>query len=120
MLVEHPFDVALAVRARRQSLKLSQAQLAAALGVGRNWVVQFEGGHASPDFALMMRALKTLAMPVNLRIAEAPPDWAKPLTKAARERAFLTAIPQTARTGEVPRERKVRVRRPPVGWSEDG
>ncbi len=119
MLVEHPFDVALTVRARRRSLKLSQAQLAQALGVGRDWVVRFERGHGSADFALVMRALKTLAVPVSLSIAGDPPDWAKPLTAAARERAFLTAIRQTARTGAVPRERKERVRRPPVGWGEE-
>ena len=118
MLVEHPYDVALAVRARRRSLKLSQAQLARALGVGRDWVVQFEGGHASADFVLVMRALKTLAMPISLGIACAPPDWSIPLTRAATERAFLTAIRQTARTGEVPRERKARVRRPPAGWGD--
>ncbi len=116
MLVEHPYDVSLAVRARRRSLKLSQAQLATALGVGRQWVIAFEAGHGSADFALVMRALKTLAMPVSLGIACEPPTWTLPLTAAARERAFLTAIRQTARTGELPKERKARARKPPAGW----
>ena len=49
MQVRTPLDLGLAIRDRRRRLKLSQAELARNVGVGRQWVVAIEHGKSVPS-----------------------------------------------------------------------
>ena len=121
MLVVHPYDVALTLRARRLHLKLTQAEVARAAGVGRQWIVACEGGKGTVAFATVMRVLEALDIGVSLDFTRLPPPaWTLPLTEAAKHRRALADLRHVARTGRMPGERPSRrkARPPPAGWSE--
>jgi y4mF family transcriptional regulator len=59
-------DVAAAVRGRRLDLGLSQADLAAHVGVSRAWINAVEGGKATVDFDLVLRLLDYLHLRLDL------------------------------------------------------
>jgi len=63
-------DVALVARDRRSALGWSQAQLAAKVGVGREWIIQFEKGKPTAEWGLVLRVLR-----------EAPDDAANDLDR---------------------------------------
>ena len=65
-------DAAVAVRGRRTELGLSQDELAARAGVSRKWVVEFEAGKASAEFALVFRVLDALGLALELASADTP------------------------------------------------
>lgn len=50
------------VRLRRQEKSLSQAALAARLGVGRKWVHKLEAGNPGAELALVLQALNALGL----------------------------------------------------------
>ncbi len=118
MLVVHPYDVALSLRARRLTLKLTQAEVARAAGVGRQWIVACEGGKGTVAFQTVMRVARALDLGVAVELNRPPPAWTLPLAKAAAERRFLVDLRQTARTGRVPVRRKASAKPPPAGWGE--
>ena len=51
-------DVAALARKRRRELGLAQAQLAASVGVGREWIIDFEKGKSTVEWGLVFRTLK--------------------------------------------------------------
>ena len=53
------------VREERVARGLSQAELAAALGVSRQTVISIESGRYSPSLPLAFRIAKVFAMPVE-------------------------------------------------------
>jgi y4mF family transcriptional regulator len=59
-------DVAVAVRGRRQDLGLSQADLAAQVGVSRAWINAVEAGKPSVEFDLVLRLLDRLGLRLDL------------------------------------------------------
>ena len=59
-------DVAALSRKRRRELGLAQAQLAAAVGVGREWIIDFEKGKSTVEWGLVFRTLKELGLEINL------------------------------------------------------
>lgn len=65
-------DAAVAVRGQRTELGLSQDELAARAGVSRKWVVEFEAGKASAEFALVIRVLDALGLALELVSADTP------------------------------------------------
>ena len=87
MLINHTFDVALAIRARRRQLKLRQIEVAKAAKVGREWLVDLEHGKPSVELGLVMRTLETLGLELDVRAPDTPPAWSVPLTAAAVRRA---------------------------------
>ncbi len=91
MLIQYPFDVAMAVRARRRQLKLRQLEVAKEAKVGREWLVDLEHGKPTVELGLVMRLLETLGLEISLRATEAPPAWTVPLTAAAAKRAEALA-----------------------------
>ena len=68
MKVKATTEIAAIARERRRRLGLSQAQLAKAAGVGRDWVVQFEKGKATIEWGLVMRVLRELQLAINLEV----------------------------------------------------
>lgn len=59
-----PDELAIAVRERRRELGLSQQQLAARLGVSRQWVVGLEAGRPRAELGLVLRTLRSLDLRV--------------------------------------------------------
>ena len=59
-------DVAALARKRRRELGLAQAQLAAAVGVGREWIIDFEKGKSTVEWGLVFRTLKELGLEIDL------------------------------------------------------
>ncbi|MFT4029881.1 MAG: helix-turn-helix domain-containing protein [Protaetiibacter sp.] len=67
MLVTTPDDIANIVRDRRTDLGLSQLVLASRIGMSRQWVVRFEGGHASAaTIELLTRLARALDLDLDL------------------------------------------------------
>lgn len=91
MLIQQPFDVAMAIRARRRQLKLRQIELAKEAKVGREWLVDLEHGKPTVELGLVLRTLETLGLEVALAATAAPPPWTIPLTAAAAKRAEALA-----------------------------
>ncbi len=87
MLIASAADVGLVARARRAALKLGQADVARRVGVGRQWVVRFESGHAGAELALVLRTLAVLGLEARLQAARVPPGWTLDLTATAGTRA---------------------------------
>lgn len=55
-------DIANLIRARRESLGLSQQALADRLGVSRKWVNEIEQGNSSAKLGLVLRALNEMGI----------------------------------------------------------
>jgi y4mF family transcriptional regulator len=82
-------DVAALARKRRRELGLAQAQLAAAVGVGREWIIDFEKGKSTVEWGLVFRTLKELGLEIDL--AESRP------VATSNAEADLTAILERGR-----------------------
>lgn len=59
-------DVAAAVRGRRKDLGLTQAELAARVGVSRAWINAVEAAKPSVEFDLLLRLFDHLGLRVDL------------------------------------------------------
>ena len=78
MRVRTAKDVGLLIRERRNSLRLTQSELARRLGVSRQWISQIEGGKQRADIALVLRTLATLGMTVDVRSQPVSPGSPDP------------------------------------------
>ncbi|MGC1513225.1 MAG: helix-turn-helix transcriptional regulator [Acidimicrobiales bacterium] len=59
-------DLATAVRGRRQSLGLSQADLATRAGVSRPWLSDVEAGKPTAEIGLVLRLVDALGLRLDL------------------------------------------------------
>jgi HTH-type transcriptional regulator/antitoxin HipB len=59
-------DLAAAVRGRRISLGLSQAEMATRAGVSRPWLSKVEAGRPTAEFGLVLRLLDALGLKLGL------------------------------------------------------
>ncbi len=85
-LVTSPADLGALVRERRRERGLSQGQLAASVGVSRQWIVSVEGGKARAEIGLLLRLLNTLDLSVRVDPRpEAPVDLDALLARARGE-----------------------------------
>lgn len=66
MKVRTPLDIGLAIRDRRRKLKLSQAELARKVGVGRQWIIAIEHGKSRAELGLVLRTLSALNLPLRI------------------------------------------------------
>jgi len=66
MRVKSVHDLAAAARGRRLALGLSQAELAARMGVSRDWVNYFEAGKPTVELILVLRLLEALDLRLDL------------------------------------------------------
>lgn len=82
-------DVAALARRKRVEKGWSQARLAQAVGVGREWIIDFEKGKSSVEWGLVLRTLKELDLQLDL----SPALPARP----ARAGTDLSAILDRAR-----------------------
>lgn len=80
--------------ARRQELRLSRADLAAALGVAVGTVVAWEHGHRSPGPKKLPRLAEALGVPVASLVAAMPrPEGATPLGQVVTARQRELGLP---------------------------
>ena len=73
--ISSPAQIAALIRMHRRHQGLTQAELAARAGVGREWIIEVEKGKATAELALVLKTLRVLN--VSLR-AELPPEPPKP------------------------------------------
>ena len=66
MKIGSPRDLAAAVRGRRASLGLSQADLAKRAGVSRPWLSNVEAGKPTAEFGRIIRLLDALGLSLHL------------------------------------------------------
>jgi HTH-type transcriptional regulator / antitoxin HipB len=59
-------DIAALARRRRGEKGWSQARLAQAVGVGREWIIDFEKGKSTVEWGLVLRTLKELNLQLDL------------------------------------------------------
>ncbi|MEO7332522.1 MAG: helix-turn-helix domain-containing protein [Gemmatimonadales bacterium] len=64
------------MRGRRTELRISQDELASRAGVSRKWIVEFEAGKPSAEFALVIRVLDALGVALELGSQNKPRDHA--------------------------------------------
>ena len=69
-------DIAAIVRSRRDQLGWTQAQLAAKVGAGREWIINFEKGKPTVECGLVLRVLRELGMAMDLQIELSEPGKA--------------------------------------------
>lgn len=67
-------DLGAAVREARSVHGMTQADLAAAVGVSRDWVVRLERGHPRLEAQLVLDALHAAGVPLSIGAVEATPD----------------------------------------------
>lgn len=72
MQVATAADVGRLVRAARTSRAMSQADLAAAAGVSRRWMVDLEAGKPRAELALALRVLAVLGVGLHTDAPETP------------------------------------------------
>lgn len=61
-------DVAAAMRERRKQLGWTQAELAARIGIGREWVIQFEQGKPTVEWGTVIRMFHALGFALELNL----------------------------------------------------
>ncbi len=62
-------DIAAVVRQRRKTLGWTQADLAAAAGVTRAWVISLEQGKSKVELTLVLRTLAALGLVADIIVA---------------------------------------------------
>jgi HTH-type transcriptional regulator/antitoxin HipB len=67
--INSPRDLGAAVRGRRTSLGLSQAEVARRAGVSRPWLSNIEAGKPSAEFGRILRLLDALDLSVHLEVS---------------------------------------------------
>ena len=70
MLIRTPADLGAVVRDRRKQLGLDQAELAARIGVSRQWVVGIEHGRSRAELGLVLRALDDLGIRLDTSLKD--------------------------------------------------
>jgi y4mF family transcriptional regulator len=65
-------DLGVVIRAARREQGMTQAQLAAAVGVARSWVIAVERGKSTAEVGLVLRTLAVLGLVADV-VAAPPP-----------------------------------------------
>lgn len=75
MLIRNARELGLRMRDQRLELGLSQAALAARIGVSRSWVIQAERGNSGAEIGLVLKAFVALGLAFDVRetASAAPP-----------------------------------------------
>ena len=91
MPINSPKDIARFVRQRRKELGWSQETLASQLAVSRQWINALEGGKATVQMDLLLRALKLLNITITFSPGRAPAE--SDVKKKAITRAPIANFP---------------------------
>jgi HTH-type transcriptional regulator / antitoxin HipB len=71
MIIHSATDLGLLIRDRRKQLGLDQRALAERVGVSRQWIGAVEGGKASAELGLVLKALRALDVEFSVAVREA-------------------------------------------------
>lgn len=66
MLIRTPADLGAAIRDHRRRRGMDQQELASAIGVSRQWVIEMEKGKPRASLALALRALDALGIALSI------------------------------------------------------
>lgn len=66
MLVRTATDLGAAIRDRRKELGLDQVDLAARVGVSREWLLRVEGGKSGASISLILKTLRVLDLEMSV------------------------------------------------------
>lgn len=94
--IRTPHDLGAAARGRRQTLKLSQAEVAAAAGVSRAWVTEFEAGKPTVELGRVLALLEALDFTLELR---APSETTAQRSRRAATSPDLNSLMEKYRRG---------------------
>ena len=67
-------DIAAVAKSTRKRLGLTQANLAAKTGVGREWVIEFEKGKSSVELGYVLRILRVLGLSLDVQPEVSPSE----------------------------------------------
>ena len=73
MRIDSPRDLGSYVRERRRQLGKTQSALAVEAGVSRRWLSDLEGGKATAEIGLILRAVHALRLDLLAEPADPPP-----------------------------------------------
>lgn len=90
MRIRTSTDLGAFIRERRISLGWDQTELANQVGASRKWVSEVERGKPRAEMGLILRALKTLGVSINLE-GESPVE-AKVASQAVNINQVLNAL----------------------------
>lgn len=102
MRVKTAKDLGNLVHDRRKALGMTQAELAARVGVSRLWVNQVESGHGGAAVAKVLQLLTALGMTVNLDLAPRG-DAAEVVVEHHAQRSATVRPATVTATTRVPR-----------------
>jgi y4mF family transcriptional regulator len=74
MRIDKPADLGWAIRDRRRALGFTQADLAAAAGVSRRWILDLEAGRTTGQLSLILRVLAELDLVLDVRPVNRSPS----------------------------------------------
>ncbi len=90
-------DLGALVRSERRDQGLTQAELAALVGVGREWVVRLEGGSPRLEVQKVLDALSALGLVLEVtpspQSASRPPARSTSADKASASKASAAMLP---------------------------
>ena len=69
-------DFGALIKSRRRARKIGQAEMAAAIGVSRQWVVTMEKGRSGAELRLVLKALNYLGVRIG-PLEDAKPKYAR-------------------------------------------
>lgn len=97
MRLRTPKDIGAAIRDRRRTLGLDQAELAEKVGVSRLWINQVERGKPGASLALVLRTLAAVGIELITDDGERPREDAEAVVTPD-----INAIVQAARSKKKP------------------
>jgi HTH-type transcriptional regulator / antitoxin HipB len=71
MSINSVHQFAATIRGRRLALGRSQAEVATAAGVSRDWLIQLEAGKPTVEFGLVMDVIDVLGLTLDLVVPDA-------------------------------------------------
>ena len=86
--MRRPHEVGAALRAAREGLGLTQAEVAAACGVSRKWLSEAEGGKSAVSLGLVLGVLNALGYEVEFVPQSEAPPW-RPARGGLRRRGAV-------------------------------
>jgi y4mF family transcriptional regulator len=101
----------------RRARKIRQADLALRAGVSRQWIVALEQGKPTLEIGLVLRALETLGLEIDVKPIDPPPAWMIKLHREAQAKAYAIQARRRARRKtrrEAERLRKLAANAPKV------
>jgi transcriptional regulator with XRE-family HTH domain len=88
MELKTPRDIGRQARACRRFRMLRQSEVAAAVGVSRQWIGDLEKGKPTLELGLVLRAFEELGLDLTATRTPTPPPWTVPLTLDAELREW--------------------------------